>query len=193
MSKRTSEANKAISEAWANEKQLVLQGKGTRNWAPEQQRDILTKGKAYGEDGKAFEGHHMKSAEAYPECQGKADNIEFLSRSEHCIAHNGDFRNSTNGYYNPHTGQTKDFGEGEYEPCKAKNLSEPIKNNEEEKTVGKISSQLKQFRNENGEPGTTSPAAHEHNATPETERDSVREKVRDMQNEKENKLEQDND
>jgi hypothetical protein len=135
MSNRTSEANKAISEAWTSEKQLVLQGKGTRNWTPEQQRDILTKGKAYGEDGKAFEGHHMKSAEAYPECQGKAENIEFLSRNEHCSAHNGDFRNATNGYYNPHTGATKDFGEGEYEPCKAKKLSEPIAVQKEIKEV----------------------------------------------------------
>jgi len=31
-------------------------------WTPEQQRDILEKGKAYTDDGKAFEGHHMKSA-----------------------------------------------------------------------------------------------------------------------------------
>lgn len=126
MSNRTSESNKAISEAWTNEKQLVLQGKGTRNWTPEQQRDILTRGKAYGEDGKAFEGHHMKSAEAYPESQGEATNIEFLSRSEHLSAHNGDFKNPTNGYYNPHTGETKDFGEGAHEPCKAKKLSETV-------------------------------------------------------------------
>lgn len=126
MSKRTSESNKAISEAWANEKQLVLQGKGTRNWTPEQQRDILTKGKAYDEDGKAFEGHHMKSAEAYPESQGEATNIEFLSRSEHLTAHNGDFKKPTNGYYNPHTGETKEFGEGAHEPCKAKKLSESV-------------------------------------------------------------------
>ena len=126
MSNRTSEANKAIASAWANEKQLVLNGKGTRNWTPEQQKDILTKGKAYGEDGKAFEGHHMKSAEAYPECQGESNNIEFLSRDEHFSAHNGDFKNPTNRYYNPHTGETKEFGDNPYEPCKAKKLSNPI-------------------------------------------------------------------
>ena len=109
MSNRTSEANKAIAAAWVNEKQLVLDGKGTRNWTPEQQNDILTKGKAYGEDGKAFEGHHMKSAEAYPEFQGECYNIEFLSRTEHFSAHNGDFKTPTNGYFNPQTGETKDF------------------------------------------------------------------------------------
>ena len=126
MSNRTSEANKAIAAAWVNEKQLVLDGKGTRNWTPEQQNDILTKGKAYGEDGKAFEGHHMKSAEAYPEFQGECSNIEFLSRTEHFSAHNGDFKTPTNGYFNPQTGETKDFGNNPYEPCKAKKLSNPI-------------------------------------------------------------------
>lgn len=35
MSKRTSEANKAVRKAWENEYQLVLEGKGTRDWTPE--------------------------------------------------------------------------------------------------------------------------------------------------------------
>ena len=67
MSRRTSEASKAIREAWEKERELVLEGKGTRDWTPEQQQSIIDKGKAYDDDGKAFEGHHMKSAEAYPE------------------------------------------------------------------------------------------------------------------------------
>lgn len=126
MSRRTSEANKAIAAAWSNEQQLVREGKGTRDWTPEQQQDILEKGKAYDENGKAFEGHHMKSAEAYPEYQGDPENIQFLSRAEHFDAHGGNFQNPTNGYYDPETGETKDFGENKYEPCEVKELSAPI-------------------------------------------------------------------
>ena len=49
MSNRTSEASKAVSEAWKHEQELVREGKGTRDWTPEQQRDILERGKAYDE------------------------------------------------------------------------------------------------------------------------------------------------
>ena len=117
MSRRTSEASKAIRLAWQKEQELVLEGKGTRDWTPEQQQDILDKdkGKAYDENGKAFEGHHMKSAEKYPEYQGEPDNIQFLTRPEHLAAHDGFFQNFTNGYYNPITGETKDFGLNMYE------------------------------------------------------------------------------
>ena len=55
MSRRTSESNKAILAAWNKEQELVREGKGTRDWTPEQQQDILDKGKAYDENGRAFE------------------------------------------------------------------------------------------------------------------------------------------
>ena len=66
------ERNKAVRKAWEREQQLVQEGNGTRDWTPEQQKEILELGKAYYHsddpndinDGKAFEGHHMKSAEA---------------------------------------------------------------------------------------------------------------------------------
>ena len=109
MSRRTSEANKAISTAWTNEQQLVREGKGTRDWTPEQQQDILDRGKVYDDNGKAFEGHHMKSAEKFPEYQGNSQNIQFISRSEHFNAHNGNFQNPTNGFYNYRTGDTLEF------------------------------------------------------------------------------------
>ena len=124
MSQRTSEANKAIEEAWEKEHDLVLEGKGTRDWTPDQQKDILNKGKAYDENSKAFEGHHMKSVEANPEYQGNSENIQFLSREEHKAAHNGNFQNPTNGYYDPDTGVTKEFGNS-VEQCKSENLSNP--------------------------------------------------------------------
>lgn len=134
MSRRTSEAGKAIRAAWQKEQELVSEGKGTRDWTPEQQKEILELGKAYYHsenpddvnDGKAFEGHHMKSAEAYPEYQGDPENIQFLSRSEHQEAHDGDYRNPTNGYFNPATKITQNFGDNKYEPCEIIKLAEPI-------------------------------------------------------------------
>ena len=77
------ERNKAVREAWNKELELVQEGKGTREWTPEQQKDILEKGRAYDENGKAFEGQHMKSAEMYPEYLGEPGNIQFLTREEH--------------------------------------------------------------------------------------------------------------
>lgn len=126
MSNRTSEANKAISLAWSKEQQLVREGKGTRDWKPEQQQDLLVRGKVYDDDGKAFEGHHMKSAEKFPQYQGDPENIQFLSRSEHFAAHDGNFHNATNGYFNPSTGETLDFGLNKHEPCEILKLSQPI-------------------------------------------------------------------
>lgn len=117
MSQRTSKSTQAVRDEWEIEQQLVREGKGTRDWTPEQQQSIITKGKAYDENGKAFEGHHMKSAECHPEYQGDAGNIQFLTRIEHRDAHGGNFQNPTNGYYNPMTGVTTDFGDGPYMPC----------------------------------------------------------------------------
>lgn len=126
MSRRTAEANNAIRIAWQQEKERVLVGKGTRDWTPEQQKDIIEKGKAYDTDGRAFEGQHMKSVEKYPEYQGDPNNIQFLTRDEHLAAHDGNWQNPTNWYYDPQTGQKHDFGEGKYEPCRTFDLSEPI-------------------------------------------------------------------
>ena len=134
MSKRTSEASKAIRAAWLREQKLVSEGRGTRDWTPEQQKEILEFGKAYYHsndpndinDGKAFEGHHMKSAEAYPEYQCDPENIQFLSRPEHQEAHGGDYRNPTNGYFDPVTKITRNFGENKYAPCEIIKLSNPV-------------------------------------------------------------------
>lgn len=126
MSNRTSSANKAIALAWCKEQQLILESRGTRDWTPDQQQDILNRGKAYDDDGKAFEGHHMKSTEKYPEYQADLENIQFLSRSEHSTAHDRNFRIPTNGCFNPTTGETSDFGLSKYVPCEILELSKPI-------------------------------------------------------------------
>ncbi len=126
MSRRTAASNKAILVAWKNERNLVKKGKGTRDWTLEQQKDILERGKAYDENGKAFEGQHMRSAEANPEYQGDPKNIQFLTRREHLEAHGGSWKNPTNWYYNPVTKERYDFGSGPIVPCKVIGLSKPV-------------------------------------------------------------------
>jgi hypothetical protein len=82
---------------------------------------------------------------------------------------------------------------GEYVDKSQENSNDSLSTTKDNDKVSKISSQLKAFREERGEPGTTSPALNEHNVTPENERESMREKLQDMQNERENNLEQEND
>lgn len=122
------ERNKAIRLAWEREQKLVAEGKGTRDWSQEQQKDILDPdiGKAKDDNGRSFEGQHMKSAAEYPEYQGDPDNIQFLTRDEHLAAHKGSWQNPTNWYYNPETKEFVDFGENKPIPCAAINLSEPM-------------------------------------------------------------------
>lgn len=146
MSRRTAAADKAIRLAWEQERKLVAQGKGTRDWTEEQQKDILEKGKAYDDNGRAFEGQHMKSAEKYPEYQGDPDNIQFLTREEHLEAHRGNWQNPTNWYYDPVTKEMNDFGEGKYIPCKVIELSNP-----REKMVKKTSSEVNDSRLNNSQ------------------------------------------
>jgi hypothetical protein len=120
---------KAIRKAWEREQGLVAEGKGTRDWTKEQQEDILdpAKGKAYDENGRAFDGQHMKSAAEYPEYQGDPDNIQFLTKEEHLEAHKGCWQNPTNWYYNPEAKEFVDFGENKPIPCEVINLSEPVR------------------------------------------------------------------
>ena len=122
------ERNKAIRLAWEREQKLVAEGKGTRDWSQEQQKDILDPniGKAKDDNGRSFEGQHMKSAAEFPEYQGDPDNIQFLTRDEHLAAHKGSWQNPTNWYYNPETKEFVDFGENKPIPCAAINLSEPV-------------------------------------------------------------------
>lgn len=126
MSNRTFEANKAILAAWEKEQDLVREGKGTRDWTQEQQQDILDRGKAYDEDGKAFHGQHMKSVEKYPEYQGDPNNIQFLTKAEHLEAHQGNWQNPTNWYYDPVSKRFFAFGECELIPCEVIKLSNPV-------------------------------------------------------------------
>ena len=78
MARDNAACNRAIRKAWARERELVLAGKGSRNWTPEQREQLITKGKVYDADGKAFIGQHMKSVSGFPDNQGDADNIQLL-------------------------------------------------------------------------------------------------------------------
>ncbi len=117
----------AVDLFWTNERELIKQGLGTRNWTPEQMEAILNLGKTGKEikvGGAAFEydidgnivlnskgngvvyrGHHMLNVEAYPQYAGDPKNIQPLTVVEHKSAHNGDTTISTNWYHNPETGE----------------------------------------------------------------------------------------
>ena len=105
MSDITYERRKAVANAWKNEKGLVKDGKGTRDWTKNEQREILMTGKASG-----YEGHHMRDVSNHKSLAGDPNNIQFLNRKEHLQAHGGDFHNKTNGYYDPKTKKMHEFG-----------------------------------------------------------------------------------
>jgi len=131
--------DKAIREAWKRERELVLAGKGTRDWDEEQQLEIIELGKVYDDDGFAFEGQHMKSVAAYPAHQGNPDNIQLLSVSEHLDAHKGNWQNPTNWYYNPDAPETiryKDFGDADPTAPEPIELSIPLAVERESLTDG---------------------------------------------------------
>lgn len=126
MSRRTADRARAVREKWITEKELVSEGRGTRDWTQEQQQSILDIGIAFDENGRAFEGQHMKSVAAYPEYAGNPDNIQFLTRDEHLEAHDGSWKNQTNWYYDPVTKQKTIFDDSQLMPCKVIELSAPI-------------------------------------------------------------------
>ena len=125
MSSRSAERAKAVRKAWEREQSLITLGEGTRDWTPEQQQSIVEIGIAVDDEGKAFQGQHMKSVSMFPEYAGDPDNIQFLTRDEHLEAHNGNWQNPTNWYFDPVTKQ-KTFFNDELIPCAVIRLSDPI-------------------------------------------------------------------
>lgn len=116
---------KAVRDAWAREKELINQGKGTVDWTADQQREIQETGRV-----KGYEGQHMKSCSQYPVYAKEADNIQLLSHEDHLAAHNcegqqGGYRNPTNGYYDARTGSMEPFGENPPRAPKELELSDP--------------------------------------------------------------------
>jgi len=120
MSNITYERRKAVDLAWKNEKGRVLDGKGTRDWSQKEQREIIARGKA-----KGYQGHHMKSVDGHNSKAGEPDNIQFLTRREHLNAHKGNYRNNTNGYYDPKSQKMNEFGRNKAS-VESKALSQPL-------------------------------------------------------------------
>ena len=93
------------------ERELVLKGKGTRDWTVAQQKELLETGKISG-----FEGQHIRNVSKYPDQAGNPGNIQFLHYLEHLYgAHQGNFRNDTDGYYDYKTGEIIPVGDGDFE------------------------------------------------------------------------------
>lgn len=117
-----------INAAWAKERELVLQGQGTRDWTMEEQLVLRDLGRI-----PSYAGHHMKGASAYPEYAADPNNIQFLhytpdenGLSEHIDgAHQGNTHQPTNGYYDYQTGQMIDFGDNPPTPPPVIELSNP--------------------------------------------------------------------
>jgi hypothetical protein len=112
----------AVREAWKNERALVLQGSGTRDWSQRQQIELTRKGHVNG-----FDGHHMQSVRTHPKQAGNPQNIQFLNKNEHIKgAHRGNTKNSTNGYYDPATKTMNGFAKGENPKAPQSKLSVPL-------------------------------------------------------------------
>lgn len=95
--------NVAVKDAWEQERQLVLQGKGTRDWTVSQQEELIRTGKVSG-----FDGSHMLDASSNPAIASNPDNIQMLTYEEHIYgAHDGNTRNPTTGRFDPSTGETE--------------------------------------------------------------------------------------
>lgn len=101
--------SKAVSDAWAAEKRLVMQGRGTRDWSVSQQEELIRTGKVTG-----FDGNHMLSASQNPSEAGNPDNIQFLTYEEHIYgAHGGKTTVPTTGRFDPTTGETTTINKGQ--------------------------------------------------------------------------------
>ena len=111
----------AVDSAWRYERTLVFMGRGTRDWTPKQQRELIETGRISG-----FQGHHMSSVKEDPKNAGNRDNIQFLTDQEHLAAHGGNFQNATSGKYDPKSGIMTLFENQEIEPMEELELSDPI-------------------------------------------------------------------
>lgn len=88
--------SRAVAEAWIRERNLVREGRGTRDWTQEEQKEILETGKC-----KKYVGHHIEPVSKKHGKAGDYQNIQFLTRSEHYDAHKGNWKNDPKGLYDP--------------------------------------------------------------------------------------------
>lgn len=99
----------AINAAWEQERQLVMQGRGTRDWTVSQQEELLRTGRVSG-----FDGSHMLDASSNPSVANNPDNIQFLTYEEHIYgAHGDNTHNPTTGWFDTSTGETITINAGQ--------------------------------------------------------------------------------
>ena len=114
------EQQNAVRNAWREEKARVQNGQGTRNWSVTEQKELIERGSVSG-----YDGHHMKSVSQYPDQAGNPRNIQFLTEKEHFQgAHQGNYHNMTNGYYDPETQSINEFDGDELIEVPVSDLSE---------------------------------------------------------------------
>lgn len=82
-----SKRNKAVNDAWKQEKQNALNGTSKYNWSPAEKAELLETGKV-----KGYAGHHMKPVNeligtAKESLISSADDIVFLSNKAHKYVH----------------------------------------------------------------------------------------------------------
>jgi RHS repeat-associated protein len=84
----------AVRLAWKQERELVLHGKGTRNWTKAQIKELIEKGTV-----KGFQGHHINNVADHDLKMAKnPNNIKFVEGLEGNLEeHGGDFHNKTTG------------------------------------------------------------------------------------------------
>ena len=130
----TRQRTAAVRESLQQEREYVSEGKGTREWTQDQQKDILSGERPKDENGKSYEGHHMKSVSGHEVQASNKNNIQWLSRAEHKAAHEGNFHIKTNGRYDPETGETESFRRYPVAP-EVKSLKNPINQSSEQSKV----------------------------------------------------------
>lgn len=125
----------AVSKAWANERGLVMEGKGTRDWSKSQQAEIVATGKC-----KGYSGHHKCSVSKNPKEAGNKDNIQFLDGKEHIDAHNGNYKNDPHGRYDPKTKKVTKYDDNNVEPEPIINLSNKMAESRKQSSIKKYDS-----------------------------------------------------
>jgi len=125
--------SKGVRGAWKRERELVKQGRGTRQWTQKEQRELLRDGRV-----KGYQGHHMKSVSKYPQYADNPSNIQILctkkGKNEHLAAHQNNYRNAADGRYNVKTGKIRQLGEGAPRAMKSQALNHPVRKTGTNKT-----------------------------------------------------------
>jgi uncharacterized protein YukE len=89
--------DRGVDNFWEQEKVRVMNGNSTRNWTPEQIKDILN-GNIPKHNGKPIIGHHTYSASKYPQVADKGEIIYPVTFREHLYRwHGGNYQDSLPG------------------------------------------------------------------------------------------------